>query len=549
MLTEIYIENIALITKLRLQFGKGFNVLTGETGAGKSILLDAMALILGAKADSELIRHGAEKAVVEGVFSNIPEDVYTKMQGYGIEGEELILLREISQGKSVCRINGRTFPLNVLREFGQRLLNIYGQHDFQTLAKPEKHLSIVDTLLPEIKEVKNSLSEIALQIKRIQKEMTDIQFNTQNALQEVDFLTFQAEEIDSAALIENEVEELISKQKFLVNAEKIISSLSLTYDIIYGGREKTVSDFMAEAAKNLNSVADCANELLAFSQSINDISAQADDLAFEIKAYLDGMEYDARELEQIDERLYLIKTLKKKYGQSISEIFAYRLNITEKISFINSSTENQEMRKLELEKLKTTYESVVAELTIIRKRSAQILERRIIDVLKEMNMQIDFEVRFIPKTGFLALGREEVEFYISTNIGEGFKPLVKIASGGELARLMLAMRTVLNDTDPVPILVFDEVDAGMGGVTLGKVATKIANLAQTAQILCVTHSAQLAAKAQFHYLVNKEEQEGKTFTNVHLLEQYERVNEIARMLDGKITTTSCAHAAELLDIK
>jgi DNA repair protein RecN (Recombination protein N) len=278
MLTEIYIENIALIPKMRLQFHKGLSVLTGETGAGKSILLDAMALMLGGKTDSELIRHNEEKALVEGVFCDLDDELLAKMQIFGIEGEELILTREIYPGRSICRINGRTFPLNVMKTFGERLVNIYGQHDFQMLLMPDNHLKLLDALVPEILETKKQVKECAGNILKIQNELTEINAHTQEIAKEADFLAFQSSEIDKAELTLGEEEDLLARQIFLANIEKITLCLSATYEILYGGRQ-TASEILAEAAKSTANLCGFDEKLAGFSTTLNDISAQNDDVA------------------------------------------------------------------------------------------------------------------------------------------------------------------------------------------------------------------------------------------------------------------------------
>lgn len=548
MLSEIYIENIALVTKLRLQLGAGFNVLTGETGAGKSILLDAMALILGAKADSQLIRHGTDKALVEGVFNNFPKGVQHLKQHYGVDGDELILTREIAQGRSICRINGRTFPLNVLREFGEKLVNIYGQHDFQTLLKPENHLNMLDTYLPEINAFKNELSNCAKHIINISKELKNIEIKAQEVAKEADFLSFQAKEIDDAKLNAAEEDEILNRQKLLSNAEKIITALSSSYQLLYGGQNHTASEQITCAIKEISSVSDCSQELQSYYDRLFDLSAQIDDIARELKNYMDILDYNPQELEELEDRIYIIKSLKRKYGITITDILEYRENIEKKLNVITYRADNEAHLNQELYKYQAQYDKLAMQLSTLRCQAATSLEEKITAILTEMNMNAQIQVKFTPREGYYEEGREQVEFYIKTNAGEAFKPIVKIASGGELARLMLAMRTVLNSADPVPTLVFDEVDAGMGGVTLSKVAAKLNKLSENAQILCVTHSAQLAAKAKFHYLVKKEEKDNKTFTTVEPLNKNLRIEEIARMLDGQITHTSVTHAEELLKV-
>lgn len=545
MLTEIYIENIALISRLRLKLEPGLSVLTGETGAGKSILLDAMALMLGGKTDSQLIRYEAEKAYVEGLFCDLPAEVIVKMQEYGIDGEELVLSREIYPGRSICRINGRTYPLNVLREFGEKVVNIYGQHDFQILLKPENHLRLLDGLLPQIAEVKTTVKGYASNIAKLESQLVEINARAQDATKEMDYLIFQAGEIDKASLNIGEEEDLLARHKFLSNVGKISSALASVYEILYGG-SKTASDILAEAGKNIFTIADYDDELARFATTMQDITAQNDDLALGIKSYLDQIEYDSQELEDIDERLYLLKSLKKKYGATVSDIIDYRQEIAEKLQAITQQTENVPKLITELTSLQNAYNEDAELLTDLRHQIAEDFRVKVRAILTEMNMKADLQVRFTSREGYSPEGKESAEFFIMTNLGETHKPLIKIASGGELARLMLAMRTVLNIADPVPTLVFDEVDTGMGGVTLSKVAEKISTLAGQAQILCVTHAAQLAAKAHHQYKVFKEEREGKTVTQVVEILEEERVNEIARMLDGKITSSGVKHARELL---
>jgi DNA repair protein RecN (Recombination protein N) len=455
------------------------------------------------------------------------------------------LTREVYPGRSVCRINGRTYPLNILREFGERVVNIYGQHDFQVLLKPENHLKLLDGLLPQIADVKTRVRENSRKIANIELELAEIAASSQDAAKEMDYLIFQKEEIDKAGLNVAEEDEIVARHKFLSNVGKISSALASVYEMLYGGRE-TASDILAETTKNISTIADYDDELARFTTAINDLSAQNDDLALEIKSYLDQIEYDPHELEDIEDRIYLIKSLKKKYGATVSEILIYREEIEKKLYLITNKSSNISKLSAELIKVQNLYSVEAALLTKLRKQASETFSKKVNAILKEMNMNADLEVRFNPLQGYAPEGQENAEFYIMTNLGETHKPLIKIASGGELARLMLAMRTVLNIVDPVPTLIFDEVDAGMGGITLSKVAEKIGVLAKEAQILCVTHAAQLAAKATHQFKVFKEERAGKTITEVVKLHDQERVNEIARMLDGKITSSGVEHARELL---
>ncbi|GAB6182129.1 DNA repair protein RecN [Desulfotomaculum defluvii] len=556
MLQSLYIKSFALIDDVEVNFDRGLNVITGETGAGKSMLIDALQVALGSRASVDFIRAGRDKATVQATFdiSEIPW-LKQKLEDVGIDYEEdnlLILARELSRsGKNACRVNGRIINLGVYREVGSGLIDMLGQHEQQSLLNQEKHRWLLDRLGGQ--DVLNQLhkvSELYKQWRQATAQANELETSAREIARRLDMLTFQTKEIEKANLVEDEEEELIAERRLLVNAERILRLSGEIYDYLYGGESVVTPavDTVGKAAASLKELVEIDNGIASLQENLDAALYQLEDVSREISSYRDQLEFNPERLDDIENRLSLIKQLKYKYGSSIKEIIEFKEAALTEINQLSNSTKHAEELKGTIKELEQQWHRYTKELTKLRREAAKRLEDQVAQELKHLEMAgLDFRVGMEKQTGIRAQGVEEVEFLIAPNPGEPLRPLQKIASGGELSRIMLALKVLLSGVDEVPTLIFDEIDTGVGGKALQAIGEKLALIGENRQVICVTHGAQVACFADTHYLISKSVVNGHTKTSVERLDQAGRVEEISRMLAGReITDIVKDHASQML---
>ncbi|MBZ4662393.1 MAG: recN [Caloramator sp.] len=541
MLLKLRIKNFALIDELELDFSEGFNVLTGETGAGKSILIDSVSFLVGEKFNREIIRTGCDYAYVEGIFEIKNDKVNYLLRENGIDNDDyLILAREINQNnKSILRVNGRTTSLSFIREISKYLIDIHGQHEHQSLLDETKHIDILDSFCGDIfKSVKIGYRELFEKLKSIEKEIDRLTQDEHLRLRKIDLLRFQVQEINDAQLKEGEEEELIQRRDILKNAEKIFSCLNLAYQKIYSSDSyESAFDSIGSAMISLEQVSQFDEKLNNIKNAIEEVYYKLEDAIESIREYKDKIEYNDEELNEIENRLDLINKLKRKYGKDIKEILNYYNNISIELEELEKSDETLEELKKQHEDILNELNLVANKITNIRKETGIKLKEKIEAELKYLGMEkAVFEVEIAEKDKFDNNGKDEVKFMISSNIGEPLKPLHKVASGGEISRIMLAIKSVVADVDSIPILIFDEIDTGISGRTAQSVAEKMVLISKKHQILCVTHLPQIASMGDKHFKIQKIVSENKTITLVNDLQNQDRIDELARMLGGAIVT-------------
>ena len=554
MLRELQINNIALIDMVDISFGPGFCALTGETGAGKSIIIDSINAVLGGRVSRELIKTGKESAKVEAVFDT-NEKVIEKLNEYGIECDDdsLILYREIhAGGKNICRCNGRLITVGCLHEIAARLVDIHGQHDNQTLLDRERHIELLDMfggngmveLSAQYADTWRRHSEVRSALRNISKAESE-------RARELDMLDFQLDEIAKAKLTSGEDVRLKQRRDTLRNIASIRAALSEAYICLAGDEEAlTAVNAVSEAADRLSSVRDYGDQYEKLSDSLNGILYDLEDVISDIRRENDNAEEYPGELEEVEERLEVIGLLCKKYGPEIDDVLAFAENAEKRKNELLGSEKNYDELKVEEEALRGQLLDIAKRLTVMRHEAALRLEKGITDNLEDLEMKnVRFKVMFDESNRVLnEKGADIIEFLISPNKGEALKPLAKIASGGELARIMLAIKAVITDIDDVPTLIFDEIDSGLGGVAAQKTGMKLADLSAEHQVICVTHQAQIASFADTHFQIRKFENDDRTVTEVQLMEGDARVGEIARLLSGdEARDISEVHAAKLLE--
>ena len=556
MLQELSVKNFAIISSLQLDFQMGMTVLTGETGAGKSIIIDAMGLLTGGRGSSDYIRQGATKCTLEGLFS-MPknQELVNLLIELGVEMDEdsLIIQRDIStSGKNVCRVNGRIVNISNLRKVGEYLVDIHGQNEHQELMQSEKHIQMLDDFGgKDLIKIKEQFQEYYFEYRAIEKKVRDRQKNEKEFAQRMDMLQFQRDEIESAQLIVGEEEALIEERDKLSNFQKIASALAISYGAINDEGASSL-DNIAFAMNELASIERLDPEYKAISEAVQNSYYLLQEASGDLTRLIDGLELDENRLNEVENRLELIRQMKRKYGESVESILNYCQEITSELAeadFLEGRTE--QLEELLAEKKAQVLESGI-KLSEVRKKIAKTLEVSILKELKELYMErTEFEVRFLPVTSeqLTDEGIDQVEFYITTNPGEPLKPLVRVASGGELSRVMLALKTIFSKSQGITSIVFDEVDTGVSGRVAQAIADKIYQISENSQVLCITHLPQVAAVADFQYFIEKEIVGDRTETKVGILDMTERINEIARMLAGsEITKLTVEHAKELLNM-
>ena len=548
MLSVLHIENIAVIEQAEILFEGGFNVLTGETGAGKSIVIDAISAILGERTYRDVIRTGANRAFVSAIFTNIPQYDWFSENQVEFDTQELQVQREIyADGRNVCRVNGRPVSVAALKKLGGRLINIHGQHDSQQLFDEENHLTYLDAFARDEQELE-AYQQAFSAMQSVQREIQKLSMDESEKLRLVETLTFQIEEIRAANLVSGEEEQLKERRKVLQNAEKLSDALRMADEALYGGDSSDgAAGLLSNAEHALSRVSTIGADMQTLHQKISDLMYSVQDAADELRAMRDDLSYSEGELEEIEERLDAIHKLKRKYGASVEDVLAYLANSEQRldeIEFASDRIETLKKREAELQKETIRQGEILREK---RLSAAQAMESRICDELRQLDMpKIRFVCEFTPQQP-MQTGLDSVRFLMSANVGENLKPLSKVASGGELARIMLAMKQVLAQQDGVPTLIFDEVDAGVSGRAAQKVAYKLWTVSKGRQVLCVTHLPQIAAMADAEYTVEKRVENERTYTSVLHLDESGRKQELARLIGGSmITETTLAGAAELL---
>lgn len=554
MLSHLQIKNFALIDDLSIELGDGFNVLTGETGAGKSIIIDAITAILGERISSEMIRTGADKAVVEAAFDlSGNERAHSKAAELGFDMEDgmLLISREISStGKSQCRINGRLSTISMLKELTSGLIDVHGQHEHQWLLDAQKHLDILDQWCgPEAVELRSKTAELYSNLRKLKDELEQLKRDERERARLLDLYEFQRNEIEAAKLSAGEDEELMAERSRLANAEKLHELASEIYSVLSGsGLESGASDLLSSALSQVQSMAALDESLSSVVQDIETALYAAEQAQTAIRAYRDDIEFNPEKLEAVEERLDLIRTLKRKYGDTIEEINAYGAEVAGKVAGLANSEERAAELTEQIEKVEDELLGVARRLSDLRKVRASEFAKAVEAELADLAMSSTrFDVSFTEcEPG--SRGIDAVEFVISPNPGEPLKPLAKIASGGETSRVMLALKTVAAGADKVPTLIFDEIDTGIGGRTAQILGQKLAVVAQMAQVMCVTHLPQIASRANHHYSVEKSVKGDRTLVSIRLLKNDDRVDEIARMLGGtEDSQTAAQHAREMLE--
>lgn len=548
MLSVLHIENIAVIEQAEILFEGGFNVLTGETGAGKSIVIDAISAILGERTYRDVIRTGANRAFVSAIFTNIPQYDWFSENQVEFDTQELQVQREIyADGRNVCRVNGRPVSVASLKKLGGRLINIHGQHDSQQLFDEENHLTYLDAFARDKQELE-AYQQAFSAMQSVQREIQKLSMDESEKLRLVETLTFQIEEIRAANLVSGEEEQLKERRKVLQNAEKLSDALRMADEALYGGDSSDgAAGLLSNAEHALSRVSTISADMQTLHQKISDLMYSVQDAADELRAMRDDLSYSEGELEEIEERLDAIHKLKRKYGASVEDVLAYLAKSEQRldeIEFASDRIETLKKREAELQKETIRQGEILREK---RLSAAQAMESRICDELRQLDMpKIRFVCEFTPQQP-MQTGLDSVRFLMSANVGENLKPLSKVASGGELARIMLAMKQVLAQQDGVPTLIFDEVDAGVSGRAAQKVAYKLWTVSKGRQVLCVTHLPQIAAMADAEYTVEKRVENERTYTSVLHLDDNGRKQELARLIGGSmITETTLAGAAELL---
>ena len=562
MIKEIRIRNFAIIENLVVSFKKGLNVLTGETGAGKSIIIDALNLLLGGRADTDSIRSGESTAFVEGIFEVIDPTTLDLIRESGIEIEEgeLLVKRQVSNsGKNRCLLNDSPVTVSTLAKIGDRLVDLHGQHDHQTLLHPEVHVDLLD-LHGKSTDLRNDFLQNFTEYQAQSKKLESMKMDEQERIQKEEFLSFQLREIDEAGLSKEEEEEIKAESNKLKHAEKIRAGLEKSQSLLTDNQGSIVEN-LGQVLKELEAIHDVDPSLSETVERSRSAYYELEEVVESLRSYNQSLEFNPNRLEEIEDRLAEINGLKRKYGADIAEILKRRDQIAEELEQLASNDEN--MKELE-EKLKQQ-EKVISKLAIQlaekRETTAKKITKSIEKELKELSMvNVRFGVRFdYPPSpdGFILFRKEKMnatptglgtlEFLFSPNPGEEMRPLVKIASGGEVSRLMLALKSILSDQDNIPVMIFDEVDSGIGGRVAEKVGIKLKKVANNKQVFCITHSPQIAGLASSHFRIEKQIKEKRTRSSIRQLEHEERVEELARMSSGEtITDASLEHAREML---
>jgi DNA repair protein RecN (Recombination protein N) len=547
VLNLLHIENIAVIEQADISFNAGFNILTGETGAGKSIVIDAISAILGERAYRDMIRTGTNKASVRAVFTGVPQLPWFEDNGVEYDPETIIQREVYLDGKNVCRVNGNLVTVSILRKLGIQLINIHGQHDSAALFDEANHLTFLDAFADN-EELRLAYAGKYGEVAALRREIESLTMDEGEKLRRMETLKYQIAEIEKAELTAGEDEELEQRRKVLQNAEKLSDGISAASEALYGGEDTDgAAALLAEAERELARLSRYTDAYSELHDKVADLMYQVKDAAEELLSARDDLSYSDGELDQIESRLDTIHKLRRKYGASCADILTYLQQAKQELDEIEFADDHLEkLNKKLLKAEKAAWDAAYA-LRDQRIAAAERLSGRILTELAQLDMpRVQFSCEFT-ELELAANGADAVAFYMSANAGEALKPMSKVASGGELARIMLAMKNVLAEKDQVATLIFDEVDTGVSGRAAQRVAEKLKSVAQHKQVLCVTHLPQLAALADTHLLIAKAERDGRTYTTVTPLDMDGRMRELARIIGGaNITETTLKSAAEML---
>lgn len=549
MLSLLHIENIAVIERADISFNPGFNVLTGETGAGKSIVIDAISAILGERAYRDMIRTGADRASVRAVFTDVPEYAWFAENGVEYDPETIVQREIYLDGRNVCRVNGTLVTVSILRKLGIQLINIHGQHDSASLFDEANHLRFLDDFA-ENGAIRQDYAEKYAAVDALRREIDRMTMDESEKLRRMETLRYQIEEISKANLEAGEDETLEARRKILQNAEKLSDGINAAVECLYGSDETDgAATLLAEAERELSRLSRFTDAFSGLHDKVADLMYQVQDAAEEMRDARDDLSYSADELEQIESRLDVIHRLRRKYGVTCADILQYLEKAKQELDEIEFADDHLERLKIKLQKAEKTAWDAALILRQSRKAAADRLSERILTELAQLDMpRVQFSCEFT-KLELTANGADAAAFYMSANAGEALKPMSKVASGGELARIMLAMKNVLAEQDQVNTLIFDEVDTGVSGRAAQKVAEKLRSVARNKQVLCVTHLPQIAAMGDTHMLIAKSERDGRTYTTVTPLDREGRIREVARIIGGaNITQTTLKSAEEMLHV-
>ncbi|MEE0685187.1 MAG: DNA repair protein RecN [Lachnospiraceae bacterium] len=548
MLLNVHVKDLALIEDVDICFGDGLNILTGETGAGKSIIIGSIGVALGAKAGKDLIRQGAGYALVELVFQVESKETLDKLKDMDIDAEDgqIIIARKISNGKSLIKINGQTMTASALKEIASLLIDVHGQRDYETLVHTEKHLDILDAFASDsVLGLKEKVSGLYKEYKAINNKLLEFTKDEEQRAKDLAFYEFQAKEIEDADLVVGEDEELEVEFKKMTHGQKIAEAMGIAYEAISSDEGAVIR--VGLALKELGSVSNLDDDLSSIYDSLSSIDALCYDISKEMSSYMDKLDFDEERVAFVSERLDTINKLKLKHGKTISDILDKKAWLDEQIEALSNYDEARRKLEKDMEKALQQLEEVCSELSNKRKKAALSLEKEITKALVDLNfLEVKFKADFTRAKDYTAKGFDVMEFMISTNPGEEVKPLAKIASGGELSRIMLGLKAVLAKKDAVDTLIFDEIDTGISGKTAGMVADKMSAISKEHQVISITHLPQIASHADSHYLIEKSVKDKHTFTDIRKLNNEESVNELARMLGGTVITDAALDNAREL---
>ena len=555
MLTDLVIENFALIKNIDLEFSQGLNIFTGETGSGKSTIINALDMLLGARASKDYIRHGEEQAVIGACFDiKNNQEVKDKAKELGIslsQDNNLVLRREINRSaNNKSRVNGQIVTLELTRKLSRSLIDIQGQHEYQSLLSSQEQLELLDEFKgAEIAEYKDKLASVVEELKAKQNKLDNLTQDQRERERRIDLLKFQLNEIEEADLEIGEDEALGEEKKRLNNAEAISETVNEAYQSIYESdmHQSGLLDELNQLLKELKNLPIIDEDLEDIIDLLEKVSYDLEEVSFQLSDYQNNIEFNEQRLEKIIEKLDLINNLKRKYGDTIKEILTYKSDIEEELDELKNSKELKSELKAEIEKLKAEYFALAEQISQLRKEVAANIEERVLEQLDDLSMsEVKFEINFSETNNFSAAGKDKVDFLIATNPGAELKKLAKIASGGELSRVMLALKSITADLDELSTLVFDEIDAGIGGRVAKLVAEKLVFLTKNHQVLCITHLPQITCMADHHYLIKKEISDNSAQTTAQILDKEAQTKELARMLAGNINETTISHAQELI---
>lgn len=552
MITHIKIQDFAIIDHLDVDFHEGLNVITGETGAGKSIIIEAISTALGSRADTTYVRTGKDKAIIQLTLDTSDEQSQAFFEENGITpDEETVIKREISKtGKSVCRINGEIVPVSLLSKFCRGLADIHGQYDHQSLLNAEQHVFLLDSFGgPEIRKVRETTEQVYHQYVDCSRQLNQIKNNLAAAQRQRDFMSFELDEINKIKPVLGEDDELAQRITLLENSQRIFERLSGAYEVLFGEEQAVISQ-LSTVTNQLSDVAEFSTEISGFHDQVSDAYYQLEDVAEELRRFKDTLTFSPEELEEAYKRQDLLDGLKRKHGGSLESVLSYAKEVETALTKIDNADAEIEALTRDLGIYRDQLKLASSRLSLLRHDAAELMSQKINAELMELNFQnaqfvVDFKEQ--EKTVYTANGIDVVEFLISTNKGEMPKPLAKIASGGEISRIMLAMKRITGELDYIPTLIFDEIDSGISGITASIVGKKLVQIAENHQVMCITHLPQIAACGTHHYKIQKTDNDESTVSTVVPLTENERVDEIARLLGGiNITETTRESARELL---